>query len=156
MSVPRAIVKNPGRIIAQAKRTGMVALLHMLKRGDDILPGLYRRSLNIWRNAWAESQRRKREGNLDYFIPICNVERYLRKNHHNMIFNTTASYGNTEVKRVYSWDEGSIGAMNSLLNMAGAQLRFLAMTRYPFPTPIKLTYEYTMHDGRVKTDKGYG
>jgi len=156
MSVPRSIVRNPGRIIAQAKRTGMVALLHMLKRGDEVLPGLYRRSLNLWRDTWAESQRRKRTGDPDYFIPICNVERYLRKNHHTMIFNTTAHYGNTEVKRVYSWDEGTIGPMNSLLNMAGSRLRFLAMTRYPFPTPIPLTYEYTMRNGVVKASSGYG
>ena len=150
MTVPRTTVRNPGRIIAEAKRTGMVVILHMLKHGDDILPGLYRRSLTIWRNAWAESQQRKQKGDLDYFIPICNIERYLRKNHHKMLFNTTAAYGNSEVKRVYSWEEGTIGPMNSLLNMAGAQLRFLAMTRYPFPTPTKLTYEYRIRNGRIK------
>lgn len=156
MLVQKAVVRRPGRVIAQAKKTGLVGLLQVLRRGEDQLPGTYRRSLKLWRRAWAESQRRKHLGDLDYFIPICNVERYLRKNHHYMVFNTTAPYGNAEAKRVYSWDEGPIGPMNNLLNLGGARLRFLAMTRYPFPTPIRIRYEYTLRDGSMKAATGYG
>ncbi|MFW9889012.1 MAG: hypothetical protein ACFFER_12570 [Candidatus Thorarchaeota archaeon] len=156
MPVSRAVVRRPGRIMAQAKRAGMVVLLQMLRRGETDLPGVYSRTLKIWRDTWAESQRLRKIKDIDYFIPICRAERYLRKNHHNMIFNTTALYGNTEPKRVYSWDEGPIGPMNQLLNIAGARLRFLGMTRYPFPTPIKMPYYYTLRDGSTKSEIGYG
>ncbi len=152
----RAVIRRPGQKVAISKRTGLVSLLEMIKRGEDQYPGIYRRSLKIWREAWAESQRRKKQGNPDYFIPICRVEKYLRKNHHKMIFNTTALFGNTETKRVYSWDEGPIGPMNALLNLAGARLRFLGMSRYPFPTPTKLNYEYTLKNGSTKRSSGYG
>ncbi|MHA2135586.1 MAG: hypothetical protein ACW99J_17150, partial [Candidatus Thorarchaeota archaeon] len=150
------MIRTPGRIIAQAKKTGMVALLHMLTHGEDQLHDVYRRSLKLWRHTWTVSQKLKRSGDLDYFIPICRVEKYLRKNHLYLIFNSTAAYGNTEAKRVYSWDEGPIGPMNALLNMAGARLRFLAMTRYPFPRPVKLSYQYKTRDGFIKTESRYG
>ncbi len=156
MKSPRAVIRRPGQKMAVAKRTGLVSLLEMIKRGKDQYPGIYKRSLKIWREAWAESQRRKKQGDFDYFIPICRVERYLRKNHHNMIFNTTALFGNTETKRVYSWDEGPIGPINALLNLAGARLRFLGMSRYPFPTPTKLNYDYTLKNGSTKRSSGYG
>jgi len=156
MKFSRAVIRRPGQKVAISKRTGLVSLLEMIKRGEDQYPGIYRRSLKIWRDAWAESQRRKKQGDPDYFIPICRVEKYLRKNHHKMIFNTTALFGNTETKRVYSWDEGPIGPMNALLNLAGARLRFLGMSRYPFPTPTKLNYEYTLKNGSTKQSSGYG
>ncbi|MGY5877121.1 MAG: hypothetical protein RTU30_15325 [Candidatus Thorarchaeota archaeon] len=156
MRFSRAVIRRPGQKMAIAKRVGLVSLLEMLKRGEEQYPGIYRRSLKIWREAWAESQRRKKQGDHDFFIPICRVEKYLRKNHHKMIFNTTALYGNTETKRVYSWDEGPIGPMNALLNLAGARLRFIGMTRYPFPTPTKMEYEYTKKNGSIRRTTGYG
>ncbi|TET09772.1 MAG: hypothetical protein E3J86_07230, partial [Candidatus Thorarchaeota archaeon] len=156
MKSPRAVIRRPGQKMAIAKRTGLVSLLEMIKRGENQFPGIYKRSLKIWREVWAESQRRKKQGDPDYFIPICRVEKYLRKNHHKMIFNTTALLGNTETKRVYSWDEGPIGPMNALLNLAGARLRFLGMSRYPFPTPTKMNYEYTKKNGSTKRSTGYG
>lgn len=156
MRVPRAVVRTPGRVIAQAKRTGMVALLEMLKRGELEYPGIYRRSLRIWRASWSESQKLKEKGDLDYFIPICKVEGHLRKNQHDMIFNTTATIGNRETKRVYSFEEGTIGLLNQTLSSAGSRLKFLGMTRYFFPTPSKISYEYTLKNGHIKAESGYG
>ncbi len=72
-----------------------------------------------------------------------------------MVFNTTARYGNTEVKRVYTWREGTIGPLNMLENIAGARLRFLAMTRYPFPRPEMIQEEYVRKDGKKATKTTY-
>jgi hypothetical protein len=156
MSSIRSAIRKPGQKMAIAKRTGLVSLLEMIKRGEEQYSGVYQRSLKIWRGAWAESIRRKKHGDRDYFIPICRVEKHLRKNHHKMIFNTAALFGSTETKRIYSWDEGTIGPLNALLNLGGARLRFLGMSRYPFPTPIKMEYEYTKKDGTTKQAVGYG
>ena len=134
----------------------MVVLLEMLKRGEQDYPGVYQRSLKIWRKAWAESQKRKKRKDIDYFIPICKVERHLRKNQNEMVLNTTAPVGNRETKRVYSFEEGTIGPINQILSNAGGRLKFLGMTRYFLPTPARISYEYTLRNGRTKVESGYG
>ena len=130
----------------------------MIRRGEDDLPETYENSLELWRQAKKKRRQRRTEktgggeyltGNPNYFIPICDVEKYLRKNHLSMVFNTSALYGNIETKRVYSWSEGTIGPMNSLLNIAGARLRYLAMTRYPFPRPTTVMVERTDRNGNT-------
>jgi DhnA family fructose-bisphosphate aldolase class Ia len=35
MTQQRAVIRRPGRVIAQAKRTGAIAILEMIKRGEN-------------------------------------------------------------------------------------------------------------------------
>ncbi|TET07368.1 MAG: hypothetical protein E3J86_13355, partial [Candidatus Thorarchaeota archaeon] len=148
----------PERSIRLAKTAANNTLLHLMKAGMDDLPEIYDGSRILWEEAKAERERLSREGNPDRFVPICDVEKHLRKNFLAFIFNTTALYGNTEVKRIYSWKEGTIGPLNVLLNRAGAQLRFLGMTRYPFPTPNKMSIKRKDKSGKVyfQSDHVYG
>jgi hypothetical protein len=83
------------------------------------------------------------------FSPVQNIEHLLRQRWLDIIWHSTKRYGNREFKRVYSWREGSVGPLNGLLNYAGARLRDLATTHYPFPEPqYYLILEYS--DG-IKT-----
>jgi transposase len=123
--IPKGTIRCPERALRHAKYLGMRSLLPLIQRGADVFDKPYRHALRVWNRAKEKSDSHRAMGANDYFIPICNVERYLRKDHHDMVFNTTALYGNTEVRRVYSWREGTIGPLNLLENIAGARLRFL-------------------------------
>ncbi len=70
----------------------------------------------------------------DYF-PLSKKEANIRKTFLQFLWMSTVPYGNKERKRVYDWAKGTVGPLNALLNYAGARLRELAMTRYPFPEP---------------------
>ncbi len=59
----------------------------------------------------------------------------MRNQFFGIVWTSTRRFGNREFKRVYNWLEGTVGPLNALLNYAGARLRDLAMTRYPFPEP---------------------
>jgi hypothetical protein len=133
--IPKGAIRHPERALRHAKYLGMKSLIPLIQRGAEVFDKPYRHALRVWNQARKKSDSYRTSGIDDYFIPICNVERYLRKDHHDMVFNTTAFYGNQEVRRVYSWKEGTIGPLNLLENIAGARLRLLAMTRYPFPRP---------------------
>lgn len=154
--LPKGAIKYPERALRHAKYLGMSSLLPLIQRGADVFDKPYRHALKLWSRAKEKSNSHHAMGANDYFIPICNVEMYLRKDHHDMVFNTTALYGNTEVRRVYSWREGTIGPLNLLENIAGARLRFLAMTRYPFPRPELLKDGHGRVDSKRSGDRVYG
>jgi len=124
--IPKGVIKHPERALRHSKHLAMSSLIPLIQRGSDVYEISYLHALKTWADAMEESDSYRVLGRDDYFIPICNVERYLRKDHHDMVFNTTALYGNTEVKRVYNWREGTIGSLNRLENIAGARLRFLS------------------------------
>jgi hypothetical protein len=69
------------------------------------------------------------------FSPVQNAEPNMRGQFLKLMWTSTKRYGNREFKRVYSWLEGTVGPFNALLNYAGARLRDIAMTLYPFPRP---------------------
>lgn len=70
------------------------------------------------------------------YSTIQNAEPNIRGANLKALWKDTARFGNTETKRVYSWEEGIVGPLNALLNFAGARLRDLALTYYPFPEPV--------------------
>lgn len=148
----------PERSIQQTKTAAMNSLLRLMKTSADALPEIYHSSRTLWEEAKAERERLSLERDPDRFVPICDVEKHLRKNFLALVFNTTALYGNKEVKRIYSWKEGTIGSLNVLLNRAGAQLRFLGMTRYPFPTPHRRNIRRINKSGKeyFQSDPVYG
>ena len=140
------------RAMKQSKTSAMNILLHLIEQGSDFLLEKHQRSLLLWEGVIAKESKLTEEKDPDRFVPVCDVEKYLRKNFLSIVFNSTARYGNKEVERIYSWKEGTIGPMNTLLNRAGAQLRFLAMTRYPFPLPTK---RYVRRIKKVKKRRKY-
>ncbi len=139
--------RYPDRAMKQSKISAMNTLLYFIRKEADVLPKKYEKSLVVWEDTVRKRAELSKEKDPDRFVPVCDVEKYLRKNFLSVVFNTTALYGNTESKRVYSWKEGSIGPLNILLNIAGAHLRFLAMTRYPFPLPRTKRVRRTNKEG---------
>ncbi|MHA2027304.1 MAG: hypothetical protein ACW98U_15495, partial [Candidatus Thorarchaeota archaeon] len=59
----------------------------------------------------------------------------MRRLYLQMLWYSTQPYGNKEFKRVSDWRKGTVGPLNSLLNIAGAALRDILVPRYPFPDP---------------------
>ncbi len=153
--IPKGVIRHPERALRHTKQLSMRALIPLIQRGADVYDKPYHHASEKWLEVKDESDLRRAEGKDDYFIPICKVESYLRKDHHDMVFNTTALYGNTETRRVYTWREGTIGPLNRLENIAGARLRFLAMTRYPLPRPEVIKEEYTRKDGKKTARRMY-
>ncbi|MCK4567519.1 MAG: hypothetical protein KAU48_09445, partial [Candidatus Thorarchaeota archaeon] len=145
----------PERSMQQAKTAAMNTLLRLIKEGMDELTRTDENSLTLWEEAKAKKEKQSRERDPDCFVPICDVEKYLRKNFLTLVFNTTALYGNNETKRVYSWKEGTIGPLNVLLNIAGAQLRLLGMTRYPFPLPQRKKVRRINKSGKEYFQRDY-
>lgn len=142
----------------QAKTAAMNSILRLIREGAGELPELYDRSQALFDAAKNSKECLSRERNPDRFVPICDVEKHLRKNFLYLVLNTTALYGNKEAKRIYSWKEGTIGPLNVLLNIAGAQLRLLGMTRYPFPLPQEKKVRRINKSGKeyFQRDYAYG
>jgi hypothetical protein len=129
---------HPNAILTASIYTGLAALVRLARKRVDKKTRKYLESiLEHWSEARAEQkQRRESVGNsrLD-FTPIKNAEANLRRFFLKILWHSTRRFGNKEFKRVYSWEEGTVGPLNALLNFLGARLRDLAMTRYPFPDP---------------------
>ena len=126
---------DPARTMARAYRTGLTGLRDLLReRVINNLQDVFDSTQEMWTEAQKKWEESKQQGNKD-FSHITRVERHLRANFLKMIWETTARYGNTEYKRIQNERKGKIGPMNRLLNMAGAQMRNFAVTRFPFPMP---------------------
>jgi len=139
----------------QAKTAAMNSILRLIGEGASELPEIYDRSQELFETAKNSRKTKSRERDPDRFVPICDVEKHLRKNFLELAFNTTARNGNKETKRIYSWNEGTIGPLNVLLNIAGAQLRLLGMTRYPFPQPQEKKVRRINKSGKEYFQKDY-
>ncbi len=126
---------KPNVVLATAIYVGLSALVRLAsKRKCDYTEALYEKIHDIWKKVREDKKKAKDDGSHD-FSPVQNAESPLRKLNHRMLWRSTKRYGNKETKRVYSWKEGSIGPLNSMLNYAGATLRDVVVPRYPFPTP---------------------
>ncbi len=144
--------EHPDRVLAAALPAGLAALFRLAKRrvtSDETVASLFDGIDKMWTNVRNKLREQKKAGIKD-LTPLFNNEPNMRKNYLGMVWHSTVPYGNTEFKRVYRWSDGTIGPLNELLNFAGAQLRSLAMTRFPFPRPTYFQIrEYP--DGTVKT-----
>lgn len=88
--IPKGVIRHPERALRHAKQLTMSSLIPLIQRGADVYEKPYHDALERWLEAREESDSCRVEGRDDYFIPIYEVERHLRKNHHEMVFNTTA------------------------------------------------------------------
>ncbi|MCK4567573.1 MAG: hypothetical protein KAU48_09720, partial [Candidatus Thorarchaeota archaeon] len=119
---------HPNDILASAIYMGLVSLVRLAsKRTSEKTRKHYISIQNMWQR-WCKHL----EGKI---IDFHSVEPNMRNQFLGIVWSSTRRFGNREFKRVYSWFEGTVGPLNALLNYAGARLRDLAMTRYPFPEP---------------------
>lgn len=144
--------KHPGKVLASAQYAGLSAIVRLAKRRvtrDETVQRMFAGIDKMWRNARAQVKSSS-ISSLRNLTPFFNAEPNMRKNFLGMHWHSTKPYGNKEFKRVYRWSEGTIGPLNELYNFAGAQLRTLAMTQFPFTNPTYYQIrEYT--DGTTKT-----
>ncbi len=126
---------KPSQILAQSVMTGLAALVRLAQaRGSSQTQKYVNSMTKVWTSAKKELKENQVLSPHD-FSSVQNIEHLLRQRWLDIIWHSTKRYGNREFKRVYSWREGSVGPLNSLLNYAGARLRDLATTHYPFPEP---------------------
>ncbi len=147
---------QPNAILTTSIYTGLVALVRIARKRVDKKTRKYLVSiLNHWSEARVEQKKRRESGGrsrLD-FSPIKNAEANLRKFFLKILWHSTRRFGNKEFKRVYNWEEGTVGPLNALLNYLGARLRDLAMTRYPFPEPEKFQVRKYANGTRLTIQK---
>ncbi|MGY5875108.1 MAG: hypothetical protein RTU30_05140 [Candidatus Thorarchaeota archaeon] len=147
-------ISSPSGIISTAIYMGLVALVRISRNRTNKKTRRYFRSIEkMWTSAWARWEEMKSKFLWD-FLPIQNAEPNMRGQLFKLVFTSTKRYGNREVKRVYSWLEGTVGPLNALLNYAGARLRELAMIYYPFPRPkVFQVREYQDGSKRILTKR---
>ena len=137
---------QPNAVLQSAIYSGLAALARLARGRVRSKTKKHYKSIDTnWRKAWTDWEESRTHDPYDY-SPIQNADPNLRRFFLSTVWNDTKRYGNSETKRVYSWQEGTVGPLNALLNYAGARLRDLALTYYPFPEPVK--YEI-----RVYSDK---
>lgn len=149
MAGTRGYPRHPERILASALYAGLAA---MYRLADQMLTDYDKKAYNLLggiKKMWRETRLALKKADND-LMPLFSIEPNMRKSFLSMLWQLTVPYGNREFKRVYRWSEGTIGPLNALLNYAGAQLRTLAMRRFPFPPPTY--YQLREHpDGTIQT-----
>ncbi len=123
-------------VLTTALYAGLAALVRLSKaRQNDQTRGFYDSIQDIWAGL-RNDQQANGTRNSRSISRLQDAESSLRRLYLDMLWYSTEPYGNKEFKRVYSRREGTIGPLNTFLNFAGAVLRELAVTRYPFPDPV--------------------
>ncbi|MHA2118453.1 MAG: hypothetical protein ACW98J_06005, partial [Candidatus Thorarchaeota archaeon] len=113
---------------------GLVALTRIARNRVSRKTRRYYESIEKMWNSARKSLEQRNATQLD-FSPVQNAEPNMRGQFLKFVWTSTKRFGNREFKRVYSWLEGTVGPLNALLNYAGARLRDITMTLYPFPRP---------------------
>lgn len=81
-------IRYPDRVMKQAKISAMNTLLYFIRKEADILPKKYEKSLVVWEETVKKRAELSKEKDPDRFVPVCDVEKYLRKNFLSVVFNT--------------------------------------------------------------------
>ncbi|TFH02317.1 MAG: hypothetical protein E4H14_17745, partial [Candidatus Thorarchaeota archaeon] len=138
---------QPNAVLQSAIYSGLAALARLSRGRIRSTTKKHYKSIDTnWRKAWTDWEESMMMDPYDY-SSIQNAEPNLRGAFFKILWQTTKRYGNTETKRVYSWREGTVGPLNALLNYAGARLRDLALTYYPFPQPVE--YEVRVYPNKT-------
>ncbi len=124
-------IDNPSGTISTAIYMGLVALTRIARNR---VSRKTRRHYQSIEKMWNSARKDFEQGGTD-FSHVQNAEPNMRGQFLKIVWTSTKRFGNKELKRVYSWLEGTVGPLNALLNYAGARLRDIAMTLYPFPRP---------------------
>jgi hypothetical protein len=143
---PNEPLPLPNIILVRSLYSGLAALVRLAsKRKNKRTQEFYQSIEKQWKQVREDRRNSKHTRSRDY-SDVQNAEANIRKQYLLMLWYSTKPYGNKETKRVISWESGTVGPLNSLLNYAGARLRELAATRYPFPEPVFYQVR-KLHDG---------
>ena len=136
MKTRKRMTTDPNTVLSNAIYMGLVALTRLARNRTNKKTRRYYRSIE---KMWVKARADYEDQNPRYpdLTPVQKAEPNMRGQFLKSTYSSTRRYGNRETKRVYSWLEGSVGNLNSLLNYSGARLRDLAMTLYPFSEPEK-------------------
>ncbi|MHA1863659.1 MAG: hypothetical protein ACTSWA_07810, partial [Candidatus Thorarchaeota archaeon] len=130
--------EDPGKAVIQAHTLGLKALVDLLRertnKDTNYLHSKAQNRLDIALENWISGLS---QGNPD-FAPVADQEKGLRDLELENIWETTASYGNTETKRIRNEREGIVGPLNKLINIFGAKLRDYFLLLYSLNTPVKI------------------
>ncbi len=141
---------HAAQVLADSIHTGLAVLVR-LARARASRQKEVRSAVEATQRLWKKAQTRAND--IQSFTqhdiwPIQSAENNLRSMYLQILWWSTRKYGNTEFKRVRNWEEGTVGPINGLLNFAGARLRDLAVTRYPFPDPLLYQIRVYADDSR--------
>ncbi|MFW9843090.1 MAG: hypothetical protein ACFFEV_00785 [Candidatus Thorarchaeota archaeon] len=130
---PRKVIPiHPNLVLTRSLKTALSTTIYLQRSiKNKTTVHLYESSRDILGRAKQDYHTTIRQGFPD-LVPITEAENNIRKNSLQMLFELTAPYGNTEVRRVKSSDK-SIGPMNQRFNAGGAVLRNFGMMNFPFP-----------------------
>ncbi len=128
-------IAEPNDVLIVAVSMGLSALVRLTENRSSKKTHRYLKSiLKMWEKANTALEDEADQVKMG-FSPVQTAEPNMRGQFFKFIVTSLKRYGNKELKRVYSWVEGTVGPFNALLNYAGARLRELAMFGYPFPRP---------------------
>jgi len=123
---------HPNLVLTRSLKTALSTAVYLQRSiNNKHTTHLYESSRKILAQAKQDYQTTVQQGFPD-LEPITEAENNIRKNSLQMLFEMTAPYGNTEVRRVKSSDK-SVGPLNQRFNAGGAVLRNFGMTNFPFP-----------------------
>lgn len=132
----KGFAPSPNIVLSRSLYSGLAALVRIASKRKNKRTQKFYQSINRqWEQIRREIRKNKQARSRDFSV-LQNAEANIRKQYLLMLWYSTKPYGNKETKRVLSWASGTVGPLNSLLNYAGARLRELAATRYPFPEPV--------------------
>ena len=135
--------RNPGLVLTKALHQGLSAVVNLSRvRITEQTAHLFRGGMGRkgMRKVWTEAQEDYRRS-VALRSPdarhLQRAENNIRKSFYSILFNTAAKYGNTEEKRKRRGEDRRY--LNALKDYAGARLRDVGASRYPFP-PTKQLY----------------
>ncbi|MHA1636643.1 MAG: hypothetical protein ACTSUO_00185 [Candidatus Thorarchaeota archaeon] len=68
------------RAMKLSKTTAMNTLLYFIRKGAKVLPEKYEQSLVLWEEVTKKRIKLTKVKDPDRFVPVCDAEKYLRKN----------------------------------------------------------------------------
>jgi hypothetical protein len=130
--------RKPAEIIVNTQILGLRALVDLLReRTTNDTLHFYTQAQERFQSALEEWQISIKRGNPN-FNSVAKEEKHLRNLELENIWETTASYGNNETKRVRSERDGVVGAVNKLINVFGGELRNYFLLMYPLEPPLMI------------------
>jgi hypothetical protein len=129
---------KPAEIVVDAQILGLRALVDLLReRTTKDTRHFYTQAQERFQSALEEWQISIKVGNPN-FNSVAKEEKHLRNLELENIWETTASYGNAETKRVRSEKDGAVGPLNKFINIFGGELRNYFLLMHPFEPPVKI------------------
>lgn len=130
--------KNSPEIIVNAQILGLRTLVDLLReRTNSDTRCFYEQAQERLQSALEEWQQSVKQG-MPNFLWVAEEEKHLRDFELENIWGTTASYGNTETKRIRRERDGVVGPLNKFINIFGGELKNYSLLMHPLEPPVKI------------------